>query len=207
MLRCLIVITDTPEGQRMNSTIRLALFIATLISMVACTATEATDSDFKALIGKVLVGRCHMDVCWWFSIENSEHIGDSKKGELFKFSVKDWESNHPNCTYSIIRDRKLTGTTDVYAFCSRTNPAIVSHSDTNAWSASLVFPDRNDTIFGVNEGVYRIYWAMCHGISLDDIYETGARLATQLGYHTNSPGDDAANMDRPVAQPEDVLLW
>jgi hypothetical protein len=51
-----------------------------LLSLLMIISTVAFGAEYSALKGKLIVGRCHMDICWWFSIENAEKVGESKAG-------------------------------------------------------------------------------------------------------------------------------
>jgi hypothetical protein len=48
-----------------------------------------------AQAAELFIGRCHMEICSWFSIEEKELIGTSSDGALFKVVTKSWESDHP----------------------------------------------------------------------------------------------------------------
>ena len=49
-----------------------------LLSLLMIFSTIAFGAEYSTLEGKLILGRCHMDMCWWFSIENAAKMGESK---------------------------------------------------------------------------------------------------------------------------------
>jgi hypothetical protein len=126
-------------------------------------AREASDpiAEYSALQGKPIVGRCHMDVCWWFSIENAEMMGQSKDGELFAVTMKQWSASCPGLKCG---RKSFDGGGTSFVFCSRTHPTWIDRSeeykdDPNKWTFTPLGPGSPDAASGVHEGVHRMYWA------------------------------------------------
>jgi hypothetical protein len=80
-------------------------------------STVAFGAEYSALEGKLIVGRCHMDGCWWFSIENAEKMGESKAGELFAVTMKRWSASCPR-GYTKCGQRNFDGGGTSFIFCS-----------------------------------------------------------------------------------------
>lgn len=143
-------------------------------------------------------GRCHMDYCSWFSVEEKDLIGTSPKGALFRTVTKAWSSYHPNGSYN--RKTRRTGGQEIvgYVFCSKTEPALIYRKGTGAWSAIMLTPYNP---YGAIMTSLNVYFVLCHGIyRVGADYDTDAR---RFGYPiTNS--DDTPD-DAELARPEDFL--
>lgn len=179
--------------------VALGMVLVLLLSLPALAAETA----YRSLLGKIVQARCHMDVCTWFSIEESAPAGASGAGTLLHVTIKDWSSSHPNGSYDRLTNRKYVATSDEYVLCSKTKPTVVyTMPDKPGWYAYRLQPDRSDKIFGYNEGLYVRYWAACHGVAVADVYDGGVRLAASLGYHT-VPAD--SEEEQKLASPEAAL--
>jgi hypothetical protein len=66
------------------------------LTLAAALLVWHADSSFAAELHR---GRCHMDYCTWFSIEERDLAGTNNAGALFRVVMKGWESHHPNGSY------------------------------------------------------------------------------------------------------------
>lgn len=175
-------------------------------------AGSTTTPEFTALIGKVVRGRCHMDTCSWFSIESMEPAGQSGRGQLFKMTLKWWESYHPGGSYDRRAPRQGEESATSFIFCSKTVPALIDKDDRGSgWSATMLAPGNSDAIFGATETALTLYWAACHGKAVEDVYKGGERLGKEFGYQVKWPVDSDGIVEPPdnkaLQQPTDALKW
>ena len=91
-----------------------------------------------ATAGELFEGRCHMDVCSWYSVEEKDLVGTNAKGALFKVVIKGWTSQHPNGSYGEDpAHRRQSGVS--YVFCSKSEPLVITGAE-NRWSALVLAP-------------------------------------------------------------------
>jgi hypothetical protein len=165
-------------------------------------------SEFKALVGKVVEGRCHMDNCSWFSIEAAKPAGQSRRGQLFKITTKRWDSYHPEGNYKRRAPRHGGEAATSYVFCSKTIPAIILQDDHGRWTAARLNPGNSNSIAGATEFINKMYWAACHGKAVNDLYIDGERLAKTLGYNVKWLADDDGYIgEKSLRRPTDALEW
>lgn len=94
---------------------------------------SAQGAEFASALGKQGYGRCHMDVCEFFIIDQSAPLGTSKVGTLFAISQRQWDATYKvrgdNDTHEY--DRPPVTISEKKAalglvFCSKTKPYIFS---------------------------------------------------------------------------------
>jgi hypothetical protein len=165
-----------------------------VLCFLLCVSNSAIAGEFAPLLQRPILGRCHMDVCWWVSLEDAKLIGKSSKGELYAFSSKNWQAEGPGSK------RKLDGRGITYIFCSKTTPAWISKTEgKQSWTAQFMRPDDPDAYAGVTEGIYRIYLAACHHVEILDI-EKQIKTARKLGYMTSGIIDEMK-----LSTPQEIL--
>ena len=101
-------------------------------------------------------GRCHMDYCSWFSIEEKDLVSSNPSGALFKVTTRGWSSHHPNGSYNR-RTRRTGGeSTASFVFCSKDRPALI-FQDESKWVAHTLAPGVQNAVYGYNESAYKQY--------------------------------------------------
>jgi hypothetical protein len=175
----------------LETPLRLSLFAALSILASAASLDAATAAE-------LLRGRCHMDVCSWFSIEQRDLVASSPAGALFKMSVRTWTSTHPNGTYDK-RTRRVGGEAgDEYVFCSKSRPAVVDPGDKpGTWIAAVLVPIGQPA--GAAEAATARYFAACHGVALNSEADLD-RYAQAFGYKADGEGEQL-----DLKRPEDIL--
>jgi hypothetical protein len=172
-------------------------------------STVAFGAEYSALEGKLIAGRCHMESCWWFSIENAQKMGESKAGELFAISTKRWSAGHCRGNGEKCGRRNFDGTATDFLFCSRTHPAWIGQQDDdpNKWTFQLLGPGSPDAAAGVWEGVHVMYWAACHALDVGDPFD--AKLGQRYGYPTALPKvhEDSDAFGKEFSNPFDILKF
>ena len=187
----------------------VALPLAVMLFATTALARDRTPAkpEFRALVGKVVRARCHMDTCSWFSIESAKPAGQSGSGQLFKLATKWWQSDESKSMYKR-RPRHGGEVATSFVFCSKTVPAMILQNDHGKWTAARLNPGKSHTIAGATESIHIMYWAACHGKAVNDVYGDGERLAKALGYNVNWPADDDGYIgDKSLRRPTDALEW
>ncbi len=108
--------------------------IGKLATLLAClTLTPATTNA-----AELIPGRCHMDTCNWFSIEEKDLAGTAKAEALFKVVLKRWQSHHPDGNYGRKTPRQGGQASISYAFCSKTKPGLIDRDGQGRWTAEYL---------------------------------------------------------------------
>jgi hypothetical protein len=185
----------------------LAIFLAAAPLLIVNSI--AYGSEYEALSGKLIVGRCHMENCWWFSIEGTEKMGEAKVGELFAISTKNWstyckDSNENRC------DRKKFDGADIsFILCSKTHPSWITNindeGNSNEWTVEQLGPGSMDASSGAGFGVHVIYWAACHKLEVSDPFDP--KLGQKFGYPTALPRYFEDKSQKRISNPFEVLGW
>jgi hypothetical protein len=167
--------------------------------------------EFAAAIGQVAIGRCHMNDCSFFVLEDSKPVGSSKEGTLFAISAKSWESEYRSRGSKDEHERDVApikagrhGPFVTFVFCSKTKPIEFFYRDSK-WVADALRPGDSAAMSSAEEYAYVFYWAACHdSISRDPL---SAQLADRLGYNFKGhpASDEAAGKSGADLQPMDVL--
>jgi len=147
---------------------------------------------------ELMQGRCHMDRCSWFSIENRDIIGSNSNGALFKAEAKGWISHHPGGDYGKPRPRTGGEISTGYYFCSKTKPSVIWESDAGRWTVAVL---NVASPSGAEENAVIRYFAVCHGMqSGQDTTASFRELAEKFSYSPFKPADL-----REVSRPDDIL--
>jgi hypothetical protein len=112
----------------------------------------------------IVMGRCHMDSCWWWKVENSHTIKSDLKGALVKVSVKTTNIDYPR---SVVEKKgypdfppkktKWEDATETFIFCSTKLPAYFNYDDEQRKFVGTVFTGS----YGVTEGEEHLYAHIC----------------------------------------------
>ncbi|BCG79909.1 lysozyme inhibitor LprI family protein [Mesorhizobium sp. 113-3-3] len=191
-INCLISATENRRAELLN---------LTMSGELAPEGSAATMSN--SIVGRRIQGRCHMDYCGWFSIEERSIAARAPDGVLYRVESRYWESKHPEGTYDTPAPLKDNGRGDWYVFCSLTRPAMMFHdsSTENNWVVSTLSPNDQGGIFGYNESSYTEYFAACHDIEITDVYGQISPKVKGLGYRVDA---EAVKQER-LSNPKDYL--
>ena len=141
-------------------------------------------------------GRCHMDYCSWFSIEEKDLVSSNPSGALFKVTTRGWSSHHPNGSYNR-RTRRTGGeSTASFVFCSKDRPALI-FQDESKWVAHTLAPGVQNAVYGYNESAYKRSFVVCHAVAPNDLYAELPRLGKRYGYPQTSPEPDQLDLSTP----------
>jgi hypothetical protein len=123
-------------------------------------SSRANAQEFAAAIGQVAIGRCHMDDCSFFVIEDSKPVGSTKEGTLFAIAAKSWESECRGRGGKDERERDTAaikagrhGPFVTFVFCSKTNPIEFFYRDSK-WLADTLRPGDAEAMSGAEEYAY-----------------------------------------------------
>jgi hypothetical protein len=151
--------------------------------------------------GELHRGRCHMEQCSWFSIEEKDLVGTSVHGALFKVRSRDWQSSHPNGSYDRQSRRSGGDESTNYVLCSKRKPAVIFPNSNEATSELIrLAPGNLDAIAGATEYVNMYYFAVCHGLIPKNEQDI-ERLGKRFGYSISA---DVAEIQE-TGRPDDLL--
>jgi uncharacterized protein len=141
----------------------------------------ASASGYKSLMDVRIRSRCQSNECGWFMIEESRLLVESPTRSVFALKLKNWHAEYPGGNYNASGAFQYIGETTPYVVCSREKPGFVAIDEKGGWGFSEVAPGAHRRSSGYTESALALYWAACHGLNVQDVYET-ASLATKLGY-------------------------
>jgi uncharacterized protein len=119
----------------------------------------------------VVLGRCHMDACWWWRIEGLEPVGTDRKGRLVKVAVRTTSEEYSAQSLQHsggypdmpARHAKWSEAEDVYLLCSTKRPTVISYDDARRRFSAIV-PFGNDGVpWGYTQGIASLYDVVCNG--------------------------------------------
>jgi uncharacterized protein YecT (DUF1311 family) len=137
--------------------------------IVSLADVNASTSKANASNNTVL-GRCHMNVCWWWKVEKQESIQSSGKGKLIRVYTRGVENEYPDGNYPDSFPKQLNkswgkNTQESYIFCSLKLPMYIAYNnDEKLFDGTIPFDD-SGTPSGATEGVTNLYNYTCYGIS------------------------------------------
>ena len=167
----------------MHLRVLLALALAILTAITARAA-------------EVYRGRCAMDVCAWFLIQEKNIVASDKNGALFRVTVQRFTTRRANDRPP---PRKAWESSDGYVLCSKTRPAVLFQSD-GEWLAHILAPGQPNAYAGYNLTSHVQYFAVCHGVGLPAIDEPMIAKARALVYPASGGSEQIK-----LSKPEDIL--
>ncbi len=145
---------------------------------------------------EVYRGRCAMDECGWFLIQEKSIVASDQNGALFRVTLQRFTTRRANDRPPPRKDWK---TSDGYVLCSKDRPAVVFQSD-GEWLAHRLAPAQPTAYAGYNLSSYVQYFAVCHALGLPAIDEALLAKARALGYPASGTADQIK-----LSKPEDIL--
>jgi hypothetical protein len=140
-------------------------------------------------------GRCHMDICTWYSVEDKEPAGSNAQASLFKVTLKMWTSKHRGGAYDKKAPLTSGETLTLHYKCSKTKPAAIESAD-GKWTAAFL---NLANPAGFEELAVMEYFVVCHGFDLDKTrFDAAAR---KFAYRKVSDTPNSIELDKP----EDIL--
>ena len=166
----------------------------TALGLIVCAAPGFADPS------QVIAGRCHMDVCSWFRILETNTIKSTDRGTLIRAKEVSGESPMtPDGHHGQKTTIKWGKPTTQYVFCSEVRPATIFEFEGH-WMAHLISPGYSAGVFGYNTDDYAKYFRICHGLAKVDPNDVS--LAKRFGY-PESLVDQVNQID--LNSPEDIL--
>ncbi|MGP9821820.1 hypothetical protein ACTZWW_17525 [Salinarimonas sp. NSM] len=153
-------------------------------AIAACVLSAVASCVVPASAAELLRGRCHMDYCSWFSIEEY-NIVTAEGGEVLKrATLKSWESHHPGGSYDSPGRREGGDPFTTWFLCSKTRPSLVWPVEVGGFEQVELAPIADGTPAGATTYAYVLYFAGCHGLALGDDprLDDLDGLARQYGY-------------------------
>jgi uncharacterized protein len=162
----------------------------------------ASASGYKSLLDVRIRSRCQSNECGWFMIEESRLLVESPTRSVFALKLKNWRAEYPGGNYNASGALQYTGETTPYVVCSKEKPGFVASDEKGGWGFSKVAPGAHRRSSGYTESALALYWAACHGLNVQDVYET-ANLAIELGYPATA--GETSEVTK-ISNPTDAIL-
>lgn len=119
----------------------------------------------------VVLGRCHMNECWWWKVEQSETIKSVSNEKLVKVflryaAIEFPDGNYPDVFPQNENHRWSKEVSEAFIFCSAKRPSYIEYSkETNKFTATSPFSQDGSTS-GATEGIGNLYFYVCGKQSL-----------------------------------------
>ncbi len=118
----------------------------------------------------VVMGRCHMDTCWWMRVESLVPVKSGDRGNLIKARVRNISEEYTPAYvekhgYPALPKKHAVWdeASDVYLFCSKTLPSYISYEEDKKLYSAII-PFGNDGVpWGFSEGAANLYNFVCNG--------------------------------------------
>jgi uncharacterized protein len=117
----------------------------------------------------IVLGRCHMNSCWWWKVDKMETIRSENKGNLVKAHVRtttvDYSDSevekhgYPNFPP---KKSKWEGVSETYIFCSKKLPTYIEWDEQRKKFIGTIPFDQDGTTSGATEGVGNLYSYICN---------------------------------------------
>jgi hypothetical protein len=174
-----------------------------ILASAFADAASARGPEFKAILNKWFIGRCHMDYCDRHLITSVQELGTHPDGYgvlILVRSIDRFEEYDKNIGYvgKPIKVEKSNGSQTV--FCSKRKPGVIFRGDDNKWIFRPLKPGEPAAEFGFNLSSYRWYYASCHNTTK----HIDTKIAKRLGYEFI---DGELEDDIELRDPTDVLRW
>jgi len=117
----------------------------------------------------IVLGRCHMNSCWWWKVEKTETIRAERKDKLVKAYVKTTSADYSET--EVERDgypglppaqAQWGGAAEVFLFCSKKLPTYIEYNQDNGQFTGTVPFDPSGATSGATEGIGNLYLYVCH---------------------------------------------
>lgn len=132
------------------------------------TENEENDKKLSPKVPRdtknIVTGRCHMDSCWWWKVEDSQIMKSDNKGSLIKVFVKTTSVDYPRSVvdkkgYPDLPPKKAKwgAVTETFIFCSTQLPAYFDYDKEQQKFVGTIFTGS----YGVTEGAEHLYAHVC----------------------------------------------
>jgi hypothetical protein len=148
-----------------KSTVCLTIDTANADDIISISNGECKTTNSLAT-NNIVMGRCHMNVCWWWKVENTQDIQSNYKGKLIKTFVR---TTNVEYSSSVVekngypdlppKKAKWEDVTETFIFCSNKNPAYFDYDKKQKKFIGSIFGES----FGATEGIENLYAHICHG--------------------------------------------
>jgi hypothetical protein len=183
--------------------ILIALPLAAMPMLAGCAATTggaqtaSARADGREIVGPIREGRCRMNGCSWFQVQEFAMVQENEQGALLRVTQREGASDHPDGKYPERPRESAIQWSESYTsyfFCSAGFPAIIAEGESGGWEGLRL---DLTTEAGVTAFVHNQYRAICHPDGALDVDTSAA--AARLGY-THNDGEEFR-----LSRPEDVF--
>ena len=118
----------------------------------------------------IVMGRCHMDRCWWWKVASQETVRSGVTGRLVKVMARTTSeefSTDDVLQHGYPENPRSTATWDaqpmeVYLFCSKTLPAVIDFEQERRKYRVVIPFDNDGAPWGYTEGSANLYVHACN---------------------------------------------
>ena len=140
---------------------RSHILTSLLVIFTFCLQAQALRAqEFAPAIGRTGIGRCHMDTCSFFIIEDAKPVDSAKGGTLFAVATKGWQNEYKaqgdDDTHEYDRPPVKIGEPTVilsFVFCSKTRPIEFFYQGSR-WASTRLRPGDERAMAGALEYAY-----------------------------------------------------
>ncbi len=157
---------------------KLSLVAALLLTGILPVQAD----EFKAAIGRENNNRCHMDVCYPFTLTSSTLISTTPDGVFYKITYLSRMDEYGKEGYDHPPIKRGKNKLDTFVvFCSKRFPQL---------DGVALRPGDENVVDGTatTEMIHLQYWAACHNYIAED--GVSSKLAKKLGYHLEPASND-----------------
>jgi uncharacterized protein YecT (DUF1311 family) len=135
--------------------------------LAALNHTPVSTNDTNS--SNIVMGRCHMNGCWWWKVEKTETIKTEKQNKLIKVYTRSTSAEYSDAYvdkhgYPAVpaKKAKWDDIVESYIFCSSKLPTYIDYSkEKKKYTAVVPFSQDGET-YGVSEGIGNLYAYICH---------------------------------------------
>jgi len=116
----------------------------------------------------VVLGRCHMNGCWWWKVAKVETVKDAPNGKLLKVSTRSTSEEYSEAKvekqgYPDLpsKNSKWDGISESFIFCSSKLPSYIAYDPDKKHFVGTIPFDQNGESSGATEGIANLYAYVC----------------------------------------------
>lgn len=135
------------------------------INRLASTQHESNNAPISS---DIVLGRCHMDSCWWWKVIQTNLIRSEQTERLVKLRVrtttKDYsskaieENGYPDYPP---KNSKWEGESEAYIFCSKQTPSYIEFDNNKGKYIATIPFNEDGAPSGASEGISNLYMHIC----------------------------------------------
>jgi uncharacterized protein len=175
-----------------------------LTALNSITASSA--SILEKGLKDVVLGRCHMNSCWWWRVEKMETIRSEKRGKLVKVHVRVTDAEYSDSELEKHgypnfppKESKWDSVSETFVFCSKRLPTYIVYDEEKKKFTGTIPFDQDGFSSGVTEGIANLYLYIC-----DNVRVSNGGEHPGLGFAINT---DLVFSEITIEKPTDIFNY